>query len=71
MRTAGGEVADKVFSSMHAQAGERLRDEMARIGPVRLSDVEAAQRIILEAITDVDLGEYLAAGESEKSELLA
>ena len=56
---------------MPDQAGERLRDEMARIGPVRLSDVEAAQKIVLEAITDVELGEYLAAGENKKNELLA
>ena len=71
LRTAGGEVAEKVFACIPAQAGERLREEMARIGPVRLSDVEIAQKIVLEAITDVELGEYLVAGESERSELLA
>ena len=50
LRTAGEELKKKVLSSLSAAAGKAVREEMDRIGPVRISDVEAAQRRVLEAV---------------------
>lgn len=47
LRGADPEMLDKVFRNMSKRAGEILRDEMEVRGPVRLAEVEAAQREIV------------------------
>jgi flagellar motor switch protein FliG len=47
LRGADPEILDKVFRNMSKRAGEILRDEMEVRGPVRLAEVEAAQREIV------------------------
>jgi flagellar motor switch protein FliG len=37
---------EKIFKNMSQRAAETLRDDLASRGPVRLSDVEAAQKEI-------------------------
>jgi len=50
LRTAGKETRRKVLSVLSGAAGRRVRAEMERIGPVRLSDVEAAQQRVVERL---------------------
>ncbi len=40
---------DKIFKNMSQRAAEMLRDDLEAKGPVRLSEVEAAQKEILSA----------------------
>lgn len=53
---------DKVFGNMSSRAAEMLREDLEAKGPVRLKDVEAAQKEILEVATrmaeagDISLG---------------
>ncbi len=47
LRGADPEIQDKIFRNMSKRAGEILRDEIEVRGPVRLSEVEAAQREIV------------------------
>jgi flagellar motor switch protein FliG len=47
LRGADDEIKDRVFKNMSKRAVEILKDDMATKGPVRLSDVEAAQKEIL------------------------
>ena len=61
LRTAGEEVKHKVMSSLPAGEARRLRHEMQRIGPVRLSDVEAAQQRVVEAVRRVEDGRFVSA----------
>jgi flagellar motor switch protein FliG len=42
-------VKQKIFGSMSSRAAELLRDDLSALGGVRLVDVEAAQREIIEA----------------------
>jgi len=48
LRTASPQMKKKVFSNMSERAGALLREELEGMGPVRLRDVEAMQREILE-----------------------
>lgn len=65
LRTAGKELTQKVFGCLSAAAGRRLRLTMDRIGPVRLSDVEAAQQRTVDAIVQAGGGLYVPMPHSE------
>jgi flagellar motor switch protein FliG len=47
LRGADPELQEKIFRNMSKRAGEILRDDMEVRGPVRVSEVEAAQREIV------------------------
>ncbi len=47
LKGADEQVKEKVFRNMSKRAGEMLRDDLEAKGPVRLSDVEGAQKEIL------------------------
>jgi flagellar motor switch protein FliG len=47
LKGADETLRDKVFKNMSKRAAEILRDDIASKGPVRLADVEAAQKEIL------------------------
>jgi flagellar motor switch protein FliG len=47
LKGADEEIREKVFKNMSKRAAEILRDDIASKGPVRLSDVEQAQKEIL------------------------
>ena len=47
LKGADDNVQDKIFKNMSKRAGELLRDDLESQGPVRVSDVETAQKEIL------------------------
>lgn len=47
LKGADDELKEKIFKNMSKRAGEMLRDDLESKGPVRLSDVEVAQKEIL------------------------
>ncbi|HEY0250450.1 MAG TPA: FliG C-terminal domain-containing protein [Kofleriaceae bacterium] len=49
MQTATQELKDYVLSSLSQRAAATLKDDMASAAPKRLSEVEAAQKEIIEA----------------------
>jgi flagellar motor switch protein FliG len=68
LKTASGEVENKIFSNMSKRAGEILREDIEYMGPVRLREVEEAQQKIVNVIRQLeDSGEIVIArgGESE------
>lgn len=53
-------IREKIFKNMSKRAGEALRDDLESQGPVRLSEVEAAQKEILKVVrTLADKGEIV------------
>lgn len=50
LKGADEEIKEKVFKNMSKRAGEILRDDIASKGPVRLSEVEQAQKEILAVV---------------------
>lgn len=49
MKGASDGISSLVFSSMSSRAADMLRDDIDAMGPVRLADVEAAQKSIVDA----------------------
>ncbi|MCP5181173.1 MAG: flagellar motor switch protein FliG [Pseudomonadales bacterium] len=60
-------LAEKFFANMSKRAAELLRDDMEAKGPVRLSEVEAAQKEIVGIARRLaDEGELVIAGSGEE-----
>ncbi len=71
LRTANEELKQKVFSCLSGSAANQVRQQMQEIGPVRLSDVEAAQNEVIEAIRLVNEGTFISAFSNDQSEIVA
>jgi flagellar motor switch protein FliG len=67
LKGADEELQEKVFKNMSKRASELLRDDLEAKGPVRVSEVEAAQREILTiARRMADSGEIVLGGSGEE-----
>ncbi len=65
LKGADPAVRDKIFRNMSARAAEMLRDDLEAKGPVRLSEVEEAQKEILATAKRLaDAGEIVLGGKS-------
>lgn len=53
-------VRQKVLASLSSDASEHIREQMADMGPLRLSDVEMAQEAVVEALRRFEEGQYIA-----------
>ncbi len=63
LRGADTGLQDKIFNNMSKRAAEMLRDDLEAAAPVRLSDVEAAQKEILTVARRLsDAGEIALGG---------
>jgi len=63
LKGADEEMQEKIFSNMSKRASELLRDDLEARGPVRLSDVEGAQKeILVIARRMADAGEIMLGG---------
>jgi flagellar motor switch protein FliG len=47
LKTAPEEIKEKIFKNISKRAADILRDDLAAMGPLRLSDVETAQQEIV------------------------
>ncbi|MAM89195.1 flagellar motor switch protein FliG [Allohahella sp. A8] len=67
LKGADNELQDKIFGNMSKRAGELLKDDLEARGPVRLSEVETAQKEILTiARRMADAGEIMLGGSGEE-----
>ncbi|HEY1396482.1 flagellar motor switch protein FliG [Roseateles sp.] len=63
LKGAGPELREKIFRNMSSRAAETLREDLDSRGPVRLSEVEAEQKVILKVVRRlVDEGQIVLAG---------
>ncbi|WP_409420486.1 flagellar motor switch protein FliG [Pseudaeromonas sp. ZJS20] len=63
LKGADDQLKDKVFKNMSKRAAEMLADDLAAMGPIRISDVEAAQKEILSIARRLsDAGEIMLGG---------
>jgi flagellar motor switch protein FliG len=70
LRTASPQMKKKVFSNMSERAGALLREEMEGMGPVRLRDVESAQREVLEIARSLEAEGKIALASKGKEDML-
>lgn len=67
LKGAEEELQEKIFKNMSKRASELLRDDLEAKGPVRVSEVEGAQREILTiARRMADSGEIMLGGSGEE-----
>ena len=50
LKGASEEIADKVLGNLSQRAADTLREEMSYLGPIKLSDVEAKQQTVVDAV---------------------
>jgi len=68
LKGAAGELREKIFRNMSSRAGEMLREDLEAMGPVRVSEVEAQQKQILQAVRRLaDEGQIVFGSKSEES----
>ena len=66
LKGSSSKIRDRIFSNMSARAAEMLRDDLEGKGPVRLSEVETAQKEILMVVDRlVEEGTIVMQGKGE------
>ena len=67
LKGADEELKEKIFKNMSKRAAELLRDDLEAKGPVKVSEVEAAQKDILTIARRLaDSGEIVLGGSGEE-----
>jgi flagellar motor switch protein FliG len=71
LKTASDELKQKIFKNMSERAGSLIKEDMEFMGPVRVSDVEAAQQRIVDIVRRLeDAGDVIIEGRGGESEML-
>lgn len=65
LKGASQELRDLFFKNMSSRAADIMREDMEVMGPLRVSDVEAAQRIVLEVARKLDEEGAITMGQQE------
>ncbi len=67
LKTASEELKEKIFRNMSKRAVQILKEEIESMGPVRVSDVEAAQQNIVKVARKLEEeGKIIIAGKGEE-----
>ena len=71
LKATSDEVKNKIFSNVSERVATLIKEEMEFMGPTRLSDVEAAQARIVEAIRRLEEeGQIIIAGRGGKEDVI-
>jgi len=71
LKTASEELKDKILRNMSERAAGMIREEMEYMGPVKLSDVEAAQQKIVDIVRRLDdAGEIVIMGRGGAGDIV-
>jgi flagellar motor switch protein FliG len=71
LKTASPELKEKIFRNMSERAAQLIGEDMEFMGPVRVSDVEAAQQRIVDIVRRLeDAGEIIISGRGGDKEMV-
>ena len=70
LKLASEDVKSKIFGNLSQRAAEMLKDELDFLGPVRLKNVEDAQRRIVDVVRKLDEGGEIHISRGGKGEEL-
>lgn len=71
LKTASDELKQKIFKNMSERAAQLIKEDMEYMGPVRVSDVEAAQQKIVDVVRRLeDAGEIIISGRGGDDEIV-
>lgn len=66
LKTASEELKQKIFGNMSERAASMIKEDMEYMGPVRVSDVEAAQQRIVDVVRRLEeSGDVVISGRGE------
>jgi flagellar motor switch protein FliG len=66
LKGATEEMREKIFKNMSSRAAEMMREDLENKGPVKLSEVEAQQKVILQIVRRLaDEGQIVLAGKGD------
>jgi len=71
LKTASEPLKDKIFGNMSQRAAELIKEDMEYMGPVRLTDVEAAQQRIVDVVRRLEeAGEIVISGRGADKDMV-
>ncbi len=71
LKTASEELKAKIFSNMSERAAQLIKEDMQFMGPVKISDVEAAQQRIVDIVRRLEeSGEVIIQGRGGDAEVI-
>jgi flagellar motor switch protein FliG len=71
LKTASDELKEKIFRNMSARAAETVQSEIEFMGPVRITDVEAAQSQVVEVVRRLEeAGDVVISGRGGETDLV-
>lgn len=70
MKSAPEELRDRIFGSMSERASEMLKEDLAALGPQKVSEVEAAQREIVKVVRRLEEEGKIVIGLGDDSEII-
>jgi flagellar motor switch protein FliG len=71
LKTASEDLKNKIFKNMSERAAKLIGEDMQYMGPVRVSDVEAAQQKIVDVVRRLeDAGEIVISGRGGEKEMV-
>jgi len=71
LKTASEELQHKIFTNMSSRAAEVIQEDMEFMGPVRVSDVEAAQQRIVDIVRRLeDAGDIVISGRGGNQDVV-
>jgi len=71
LKAASDEVREKIYTNVSERVAVMIKEEMEFMGPMRLSDVEAAQQRIVEAVRQLEEeGQIVISGRGGKEDVI-
>lgn len=71
LKTASESLREKIFANMSERAASLIQEDMQYMGPVRVSDVEAAQQRIVDIVRRLEeSGELIIQGRGGETEMV-
>ncbi len=71
LKTASDGLKEKIFKNMSERAAQLIKEDMEYMGPVRVSDVEAAQQRIVDIVRRLeDAGEIIISGRGGEKDVV-
>jgi flagellar motor switch protein FliG len=70
LKSAPEEVREKIFGCMSSRAADLLREDLAALGPQKVSDVETAQREVISVVKRLEEEGKIVIGFSEENEVI-
>ncbi len=71
LKTASPDLKEKIFKNMSERAAQLIKEDMEYMGPVRVSDVEAAQQKIVDIVRRLEeTGEIIISGRGGEKDLI-